>query len=114
MKSNSLDSLMVSPLTIRSQILVRALRQYTHILDILCCLDSGAVGTTGRLLKDIMPDNRPLIAVSIIITAVFSALLLFSFDLVESCALITLLGGGLVILTCFASIGFALMVGINS
>jgi hypothetical protein len=64
-------------------------------------------------LKDITLDNGPLIAVSIIIIAVFSALFLFSFDLVESRALITLLGVGLVILAFFASIGFALMVGIK-
>jgi hypothetical protein len=75
--------------------------------------DRGTVGTTGRLLRDITLSNGTLTAISILIILVFSAMFLFSCDLVESRVLVTTVGVALVLLAYFASIGFALMVGIK-
>lgn len=54
--------------------------------------DSGVIGTTGRLLKDITLDNNKLTAITIILIMFFSAVFLFSSDLVESKMLVTLVG----------------------
>jgi hypothetical protein len=76
--------------------------------------DAGVIGTIGRLLKDITLDNGLLVAVSIVIIAVFSVICLASVgDPVESRVMITLVGVGLVILAFFAAIGFGLLIGIK-
>eukprot|EP00525_Craspedostauros_australis_P007632 CAMPEP_0198134658 /NCGR_PEP_ID=MMETSP1442-20131203/60188_1 /TAXON_ID= /ORGANISM="Craspedostauros australis, Strain CCMP3328" /LENGTH=1556 /DNA_ID=CAMNT_0043795805 /DNA_START=403 /DNA_END=5073 /DNA_ORIENTATION=+ len=75
--------------------------------------DQGVIGTTGRLLKDITLDNGTLVAISIVLLALFSALFLLDCDLVESRILITTVGVALVILAFFASVGFGLMCGIK-
>jgi hypothetical protein len=76
--------------------------------------DAGVIGTIGRLLKDITLDNGLLVAVSIIVIAVFSVICLANVgDLVESRVMITLVGVGLVLLAFFAAIGFGLLVGIK-
>ena len=75
--------------------------------------DRGVIGTTGGFLRDITLSNGTLTAVSIIIIAVFSVLLMFSFDPVESRVFVTLFGVALVVLSYFASLGFAIMIGIK-
>ena len=76
--------------------------------------DAGdAIGSTGRMLNAITLDNNTLMAVSIIIIAVFSALFLFSRDMIESRVLVTLVGVGLVVLSFFAAVGFSLLLGIK-
>ena len=76
-------------------------------------LDSGVIGTTGRMLKDITLSNGVLVAVSIIIIAAFSVLFVLTFDAVESRIMITVMGVALVILAFFAAVGFGLIVGIK-
>ena len=71
------------------------------------------IGTTGRMLKEITLSNGLLVAVSIIIIAVFSVIFVFQFDVIESRVGIMLVGVGLVILAYFAAVGFALIVGIK-
>lgn len=76
--------------------------------------DSGdVVGSTGRMLEDISLDNSRLTAIAIVLIAVFSAICLFSFDLVESRILITLIGVSLVVASYFAALGFSLLLGIK-
>jgi len=54
--------------------------------------DSGVIGTTGRLLRDITLDNNKLTAITIILIMVFSAAFLFSSDLIKSKVMVTLVG----------------------
>jgi hypothetical protein len=75
--------------------------------------DNGVIGTTGRMLRDITLDNGKLMAISIILIAFFSVMILISPDWIESRVLITLIGVGLVLLAFFASIGLAILVGIK-
>jgi hypothetical protein len=75
--------------------------------------DEGAIGTTGRTLRDITLDNGRLMAISICIIALFSAILLITPDWIESRVLVTLIGVALVVLAFFASLGFAILVGIK-
>jgi hypothetical protein len=75
--------------------------------------DRGVIGTTGGFLREITLSNGVLTAVSIIIIAVFSIFLMFSFDPLESKVLVTLFGVALVVLSYFASLGFAIMLGIK-
>jgi hypothetical protein len=76
--------------------------------------DAGAIGTLGRLLSDVTLDGGLLVAISIIVIAVFSVIFLANVgDPVESRVMITLVGVGLVILAFFAAIGFGLLVGIK-
>jgi hypothetical protein len=73
----------------------------------------GTIGTTGRLLRDLTLANGKLTAISIVLIAVFSAIFLFSFDVIESKVLVTLIGVGLVILSFFAALGFGILCGIK-
>ena len=75
--------------------------------------DSGASGTTARMLQEITLNNGVLIAVSILIIAVFSVLFLFDSNPVESRIILTLIGVFLVILAFFAAVGFGIMLGIK-
>jgi hypothetical protein len=75
--------------------------------------DVGAIGTTGRFLQEITMSNGVLTAVSIIIIAAFSVFLMFSFDPVEAKVALTLAGVALVILSYFAALGFAIIIGIK-
>jgi hypothetical protein len=74
---------------------------------------TGASGTTARMLKDITLDNGKLMAISILLIAFFSVMFLIQFDWIKSRVLITLVGVGLVLLAFFASIGFAILLGIK-
>ena len=59
--------------------------------------DGGsAVGSTGRMLKEITLDSNTLMAVSIILMPSFLPFL-FSFDAVESRVFLTMIGVGLVV-----------------
>lgn len=73
--------------------------------------DRGAIGSTGRMLTEMTLDNTALTITSIMVIAFFSGLFLFSFDLVESRVLVTLVGVGLVVLSFFSALGFGLLVG---
>jgi hypothetical protein len=75
--------------------------------------DNGVIGTTGRMLRDITLDNGKLMAVSIILIAFFSVMILISPNWIESRVLITLVGVALVLLAFFASVGFAILIGIK-
>lgn len=76
--------------------------------------DSGdVVGSTGRMLEEISLDNTRLTSIAIGLIAVFSAACLFSFDLVESRVLVTLIGVLLVVISYFAALGFSLLLGIK-
>jgi hypothetical protein len=75
--------------------------------------DNGVIGTTGRMLRDITLSNGKLMAISIILIAFFSVMILISPDWIESRTLITLVGVGLVLLAFFASIGLAILIGIK-
>lgn len=75
--------------------------------------DSGVVGTTGRMLKDITLSNGDLVAISMAIIALFSVLFVLSIDPVESRIMITVLGVFLVIFAFFAAVGFGLIVRIK-
>ena len=75
--------------------------------------DSGAIGTTGRTLRDITLDNGKLMSISIVLIALFSVILLISPDWIESRVLITLVGVALVVLAFFASLGLAILAGIK-
>jgi hypothetical protein len=75
--------------------------------------DNGVIGTTGRMLRDITLDNGKLMAISIILIAFFSVMILISPNWIESRVLITLVGVALVLLAFFASIGFAILIGIK-
>jgi hypothetical protein len=75
--------------------------------------DSGIIGTTGQLLIDITLSNGQLMAISIIIIAVFSAIFLFSCDVIESRVLVTTIGVGLVLLSFFAALGLGILLGIK-
>ncbi|KAL7573818.1 hypothetical protein ACA910_007843 [Epithemia clementina (nom. ined.)] len=80
---------------------------------VFCSDDSGAIGTTGRILRDITLDNGKLMAISICLIALFSVILLVSPDWIESRVLITLIGVCLVVLAFFASLGLAILIGIK-
>ena len=73
----------------------------------------GTIGTTGRLLRDLTLANGKLTAISIVLIAVFSAIFLFSSDVIESKVLVTLIGVCLVILSFFAALGFGILCGIK-
>lgn len=73
--------------------------------------DSGAIGTTGRMLEAMTLDNNTLTAIAIIFIAIFSAMFLFSWDAVESRVFITLIGVSLVVLAFFAALGFSILIG---
>ena len=75
--------------------------------------DSGVVGTTGRMLKDITLSNSDLVGISIAIIAVFSILVVLSSDPVESRISITIIGVLLVIFAYFAAVAFGLILGIK-
>ena len=76
--------------------------------------DGGAViGSTGRMLTEITLDNTTLTMISIFVIAFFSALFMFSCDLVESRVLLTLVGVGLVVLSFFSALGFGLITGVK-
>jgi hypothetical protein len=76
--------------------------------------DAGVIGTIGRLLRDVTLDNGLLVAISIIVIAVFSVIFLANVgDPVESRVMITLVGVGLVLLAFYAAIGFGLLIGIK-
>jgi hypothetical protein len=75
--------------------------------------DSAVGGTTARMLEDITLSNNKLTIIAIIFIALFSAMFLFSFNVVESRVLITLIGVALVVLAYFAAIGFGLLVSIK-
>ena len=75
--------------------------------------DAGAIGTTGRTLRDITLDNGKLMAISIIFIALFSVVLLVSPDWIESRVLITLVGVCLVVLSFFAGLGMVILIGIK-
>jgi hypothetical protein len=65
------------------------------------------------MLRDITLDNGKLMAVSILLIALFSVMILISPNWIESRVLITLIGVGLVLLAFFASIGLAILIGIK-
>lgn len=73
----------------------------------------GTIGTTGRILRDITLDNGTLTTISIAVIAVISAVFLFSFDVVQSKVLVTLIGVSLVVLSFFAALGFGIICGIK-
>eukprot|EP00934_Nitzschia_sp_Nitz4_P000903 Nitzschia sp. Nitz4//scaffold385_size13641//5741//8870//NITZ4_008972-RA/size13641-snap-gene-0.9-mRNA-1//-1//CDS//3329549950//903//frame0 len=75
--------------------------------------DSGALGTFGRMLKEITLSNGDLVVISIMIIAAFSVIFVVSPDMVESRILVTLLGVALVLMAFFAAVGFGLIVGIK-
>jgi len=75
--------------------------------------DSGTLGTTGRMLEEITLSNQVLMAISIVIIALFSIIFLFDRDPVESRVVLTLIGVTLVILAFFAALGFGVLVGIK-
>jgi hypothetical protein len=75
--------------------------------------DRGVIGTTGRILRDITLDNGKLMAISIILIAFFSVMILISPNWIESRVGITLVGVGLVLLAFFGSVGFAILIGIK-
>ena len=75
--------------------------------------DSGAGGTTGRMLEEITLSSGSLMTISFIIIVIFSALFLFSFDVIKSRVLLTIIGVLLVILTFFAALGVAILSGIK-
>ena len=75
--------------------------------------DVGAVGTTAGFLREITLSNGVLTSVSIIIIAVFSVFLMFSFDPVQSKVMLTLVGVALVILSYFSSLAFSIIIGIK-
>ena len=73
----------------------------------------GAVGSTGRMLKEITLDNNKMLTIAIVVIAIFSALFLFSADPVESRVMLTSLGVGLVVLSYYAGVGISLLLGIK-
>ena len=73
----------------------------------------GAIGTTGRILRDITLDNGALTGISIAIIAVFSAIFLFSCDAIQSKVSVTLVGVGLVIISFFGALGLGILCGIK-
>lgn len=75
--------------------------------------DVGVIGTTGRMLEEITLDGGTLMAISIIIIAIFSAIFLASCDLIESRVLVTIIGVALVILSFFAALGVSILAGIK-
>lgn len=75
--------------------------------------DVGAVGTTGHFLREITLSNGVLTSVSIVIIAVFSIFLMFSFDPVQSKVTLTLVGVALVILSYFSALAFSIIIGIK-
>lgn len=75
--------------------------------------DGGVIGSTGRMLTEITLSNTSLTILSIAVITFFSAIFLFSFDLVESRVLITLVGVGLVVLLYFSALGFGLLTGVK-
>jgi hypothetical protein len=83
------------------------------LVFIFGCTDAGVNGTVGRLLEEITLSNGVLMAISILIIALFSVTFLFDCDPVESRVLITLVGVCLVLLAFFASLGFGIIFGIK-
>jgi hypothetical protein len=73
----------------------------------------SVIGTTGRMLEDMTLNNSKLLAISVALIALFSALFLCSSDVVESRILITAIGVALVVLAFFAALGFCLLIGIR-
>lgn len=75
--------------------------------------DVGTIGTTGRMLEEMTMSSGTLMAISIVIIALFSILFLASFDVIESRVLLTLVGVALVLLAFFGALGLAILVGIK-
>ena len=73
----------------------------------------GVIGTTGRILEEITLDNGLLMAMSIVVIVVFSAVFLFSPNLVESRVVLTLFGVGLVLASFFGALGLGILIGIK-
>jgi hypothetical protein len=73
----------------------------------------GVIGSTGRMLNDITLDNNKLMVISFVIIALFSAVFLVSYDIIESRVLLTTAGVALVILGYFAGVGLALLLNIK-
>jgi hypothetical protein len=73
--------------------------------------DVEVSGTTGRMLEEVTVDSTTLTIISIALIAIFSALFLSSFDLIESRILITFVGVALVVLSFLAAVGFGLIMG---
>jgi hypothetical protein len=64
-------------------------------------------------LREITLSNTVLTIVSIVANALFSIFFMFNTDLVESRVVVTLVGVALVVLSYFAAVGLALLVGIK-
>jgi len=75
--------------------------------------DTGADGSTARMLQEITLSSGTLMVISFIIIILFSVLFLASCDVIQSRVLVTMVGVGLVILSFFAAIGLAILVGIK-
>lgn len=73
--------------------------------------DISVAGTTARVMKLLAEDSTLLMSISIAVIACFSIAFVVSSDVVESRVLVTLIGVGLVVLGCFAGLGFALLIG---
>jgi Sterol-sensing domain of SREBP cleavage-activation len=75
--------------------------------------DTAVGGTAARLLQVVTMDNTALMAVSTALIGIFSIIFLFSFDIVESRVLITLVGVSLIVLGYFAGLGLGILLGIK-
>lgn len=75
--------------------------------------DSGIIGSTGRMLREITLSNTVLTIISIVAIAAFSVFFMFSTDLVESRVVVTLVGVCLVVMSFFAAVGLGLLAGIK-
>jgi hypothetical protein len=72
---------------------------------------NGVDGTLERILDEATLDSSKLTAIAILSIVIFSAMFLFSLDMVESRVGITLVGVGLVVMSFYAALGFGLLVG---
>ena len=73
----------------------------------------GTIGSTGRILRGLTLANGKLTTISIVLIAVSSVIFLFSFDVIESKVLVTMIGVCLVVLSFLAALGFGILCGIK-
>uniref|UniRef100_A0A6V2M2U5 SSD domain-containing protein n=1 Tax=Ditylum brightwellii TaxID=49249 RepID=A0A6V2M2U5_9STRA len=75
--------------------------------------DTGAEGTTQRVLNEVTLSSGQLMGISIFIIFFFSVVFLFSFDVIQSKVLVTIVGVSLVIIAFFGALGTAILSGIK-
>eukprot|EP00957_Ditylum_brightwellii_P081688 6214591-Ditylum_brightwellii.AAC.1 len=75
--------------------------------------NTGAEGTTQRVLNEVTLSSGQLMGISIFIIFFFSVVFLFSFDVIQSKVLVTIVGVSLVIIAFFGALGTAILSGIK-